>query len=115
MRRGRAQRLPPKRCVLAAEGASGGPLFYVVLTPYTGYFLQETEMQHAQSGIDHLRHPQVVRPWPSAWPGTGGVCLDKESAGKYLRIYLDKPQGLSLDDCESYHRAIPAPAGAVRL
>ena len=34
------------------------------------------------------------------------VCLDKESAGKYLRIYLDKPQGLSLDDCESYHRAI---------
>lgn len=34
------------------------------------------------------------------------VCLDKESAGKYLRIYLDKPEGLSLDDCESYHRAI---------
>ena len=34
------------------------------------------------------------------------VCLDKENAGKYLRIYLDKPQGLSLDDCESYHRAI---------
>ena len=34
------------------------------------------------------------------------VCLDKESAGKYLRIYLDKPQGLSLDDCENYHRAI---------
>lgn len=34
------------------------------------------------------------------------VCLDRESAGKYLRIYLDKPEGLSLDDCESYHRAI---------
>ena len=34
------------------------------------------------------------------------VCLDKESAGKYLRIYLAKPEGLSLDDCESYHRAI---------
>ena len=34
------------------------------------------------------------------------VCLDKESAGKYLRLYLDKPQGLSLADCESYHRAI---------
>ena len=34
------------------------------------------------------------------------VCLDKESAGKYLRVYLDKPEGLSLDDCESYHRAI---------
>lgn len=34
------------------------------------------------------------------------VCLDRESAGKYLRIYLDKPEGLSLDDCERYHRAI---------
>ena len=34
------------------------------------------------------------------------VCLDKESAGKYLRIYLDKPEVLSLDDCENYHRAI---------
>lgn len=34
------------------------------------------------------------------------VCLDKEGAGKYLRIYIDKPEGISLDDCESYHRAI---------
>ncbi len=34
------------------------------------------------------------------------VCLDKEGAGKYLRIYIDKPEGISLDDCENYHRAI---------
>ena len=34
------------------------------------------------------------------------VCLDKEGAGKYLRIYIDKPEGISLDDCEVYHRAI---------
>ena len=34
------------------------------------------------------------------------VCLDKESAGKYLRIYIDKEEGISLDDCETYHRAI---------
>lgn len=34
------------------------------------------------------------------------VCLDKESAGKYLRLYIDKPEGISLDDCEAYHRAI---------
>ena len=34
------------------------------------------------------------------------VCLDKESAGKYLRLYIDKPEGISLDDCERYHRAI---------
>lgn len=34
------------------------------------------------------------------------VSLDKEAAGKYLRIYIDKPEGISLDDCEVYHRAI---------
>lgn len=34
------------------------------------------------------------------------VCLDKESAGKYLRLYIDKPSGITLDDCEAYHRAI---------
>ncbi len=34
------------------------------------------------------------------------VCLDKEDAGKYLRLYIDKPEGITLDDCEAYHRAI---------
>lgn len=34
------------------------------------------------------------------------VCLDKETTGKYLRIYIDKPDGITLDDCEIYHRAI---------
>lgn len=34
------------------------------------------------------------------------VSLDRESAGKYLRLYIDKPEGISLDDCEAYHRAI---------
>ena len=34
------------------------------------------------------------------------VALEKEGAGRYLRIYIDKPEGISLDDCERYHRAI---------
>ncbi len=34
------------------------------------------------------------------------VDLDKEDSGKYLRIYIDKPEGITLDDCEKYHRAI---------
>ena len=34
------------------------------------------------------------------------VSLDREGAGKYLRIYIDKPEGITLDDCERYHRAI---------
>ncbi|MDO5435404.1 MAG: ribosome maturation factor RimP [Clostridia bacterium] len=34
------------------------------------------------------------------------VCLDKEGAGKFLRIYIDKPEGISLDDCEAFHREI---------
>lgn len=35
-----------------------------------------------------------------------GVELTRESAGSYLRIYLDKDGGLTLDDCETYHRAV---------
>ena len=34
------------------------------------------------------------------------VALDKEDSGKYLRIYIDKPEGVDLNDCEKYHRAI---------
>ena len=34
------------------------------------------------------------------------VALEKEGANRYLRIYIDKPEGISLDDCETYHRAI---------
>ena len=34
------------------------------------------------------------------------VSLDREPTGKYLRIYIDKPECITLDDCEKYHRAI---------
>ena len=34
------------------------------------------------------------------------VELAKEGAGRYLRIYIDKPGGITLDDCETFHRAI---------
>lgn len=34
------------------------------------------------------------------------VELVKEGPGRYLRIYLDKEGGISLDDCEAYHRRI---------
>ena len=34
------------------------------------------------------------------------VALDREPTGKYLRVYIDKPEGITLDDCEAYHRAL---------
>ena len=34
------------------------------------------------------------------------VALDKEPTGLYLRIYIDRPEGITLDDCEKYHRAV---------
>lgn len=30
----------------------------------------------------------------------------KEGAAWYLRIYIDKPDGISIDDCERFHRRI---------
>ena len=41
------------------------------------------------------------------------VCLDREPTGKYLRFYIDKPEGVSLDDCEAFHKAVRSLADAV--
>ena len=35
-----------------------------------------------------------------------GVGFEKENTGQYLRIYLDKDEGITLNDCESFHRRI---------
>ena len=32
--------------------------------------------------------------------------MEKEPAGRYLRIYIDVEGGVTLDDCEKYHRAV---------
>ena len=34
------------------------------------------------------------------------VELAREGASRYLRIYIDKPDGITLRDCETYHRAV---------
>ncbi|MBR3098877.1 MAG: ribosome maturation factor RimP [Clostridia bacterium] len=34
------------------------------------------------------------------------VSLDKEPTGRYLRIYIDREEGITLDDCEKYHKAV---------
>lgn len=34
------------------------------------------------------------------------AALEKEPTGRYLRIYIDKDGGITLDDCEAYHRAV---------
>ena len=34
------------------------------------------------------------------------VCIDREPSGKYLRFYIDKDEGVSLDDCEKFHKAV---------
>jgi len=35
-----------------------------------------------------------------------GAAMEKEGAGRYLRIYIDVEGGVTLDDCEKYHRAV---------
>ena len=34
------------------------------------------------------------------------MALEKEPTGMYLRFYIDRPEGISLDDCEMYHKAV---------
>ena len=41
------------------------------------------------------------------------LVVEKEPTGRYLRFYIDKPEGISLDDCEAYHKAVRSIADAV--
>ena len=41
------------------------------------------------------------------------ISLDKEPTGKYLRFYINKEEGVTLDDCEAFHKAVRALADAV--
>ena len=41
------------------------------------------------------------------------VCIEKEPTGRYLRFYIDRPEGISLDDCEAYHKAVRQLADSV--
>ena len=41
------------------------------------------------------------------------VCMDREPTGKYLRFYIDKEEGVSLDDCEAFHKAVRVTAETV--
>ena len=34
------------------------------------------------------------------------AAVEKEPTGKYLRFDIDLPEGISLDDCEAYHKAV---------
>ena len=34
------------------------------------------------------------------------TAFEKEGPGMYLRFYLDKPDGITLDDCEAFHRKV---------
>ena len=54
---------------------------------------------------------RVVEPACRALAGQLGyelvdVELVREGSSRYLRIYIDKPDGITLNDCETYHRAV---------
>ena len=34
------------------------------------------------------------------------VAIEKEPTGRYLRIYIDTESGVTLDDCEKYHKLV---------
>ena len=41
------------------------------------------------------------------------VLMEKEPQGRYLRFYVDKEGGISLDDCERFHHAVQPKAEAI--
>ena len=41
------------------------------------------------------------------------ICIDREPTGKYLRFYIDKEDGVTLDDCEAFHKRVRSLADTV--
>ena len=41
------------------------------------------------------------------------AAVEKEPTGRYLRFWIDRPEGISLDDCEAYHKAVRPLADSV--
>ena len=41
------------------------------------------------------------------------VLMEKEPQGRYLRFYVDKEGGMSLDDCERFHHAVQPRAESI--
>lgn len=78
----------------------------MLFAPGAGYFFKKRRRSMPKAELTTFVTPRCQALAQRMGLELVDVCLDRESAGKYLRIYLDKPEGLSLDDCESYHRAI---------
>ncbi|MGN0995904.1 MAG: ribosome maturation factor RimP [Candidatus Ventricola sp.] len=60
----------------------------------------------AQSDLNRVVEPACRRLAKEQQVELVDVELVREGASRYLRIYIDKPDGITLNDCETYHRAV---------
>lgn len=60
----------------------------------------------AQSDLTRIVEPACRRLADQLHYELVDVELAREGASRYLRIYIDKPDGITLSDCETYHRAV---------
>lgn len=60
----------------------------------------------AQSDLSRTVEPACQRLAQELGLELVDVELVREGANRYLRIYISKPDGIDLDDCEKYHRSV---------
>lgn len=60
----------------------------------------------AQSDLTRVVEPACMKLAQEQQVELVDVELAREGASRYLRIYIDKPDGITLSDCETYHRAV---------
>lgn len=70
--------------------------------------MAETSNQKRGSTVEIVR--EIVQPLAGAMGlDLWDVRYEKEGAAWYLRIYIDKPGGVTIEDCENLSRAVDAP------
>lgn len=72
----------------------------------SGNICKDGDVFLAKSEVTGVIEPRCQRLADSQGLELVEVSLDRENTGKYLRVYIDKPEGVTLDDCERYHRAL---------
>ena len=92
-----------------AEALFRAPVFSKAcgVIPLFLYLFQHKERNMPQKNLNLQRITEICE--KTARKFDYELCdaaMEKEPTGRYLRIYIDKEGGITLDDCEKYHRTV---------
>ncbi len=75
-------------------------------SPLSNYYRKALKMAGSIKGVSHAVYEAIAPTVTGLGYEIWDIEFVKEGASYYLRIYIDKAEGIDIDDCEKVHRAI---------